>query len=237
MDVLLMGPQGSGKGTQAARLAPRLGLTLVATGQLFRDAIAAETELGRRIKAIYDRGELVPDDLTISLVEEKLDEIARARALGEGVRGALFDGYPRTRAQAEALDAALAARGGALCAVVRIDVPIETLVARLAGRRVCKRCGAVYHVEFNPPRRDGVCDVCGGEVAQREDDTPAAVRKRLDLYAAQTEPLLGYYQGRGLVVAVDGDQAIDAVTDEIERMVAAKWAGTAATAGRSRSTT
>lgn len=222
MNVILMGPQGSGKGTQAGRLGPRLGLTPVATGELFRAAIAAQTDLGRQIKEIYDRGELIPDGLTVGLVEEKLDEIDRERARGEAVRGALFDGFPRNREQAEALDAALGRRGETITAVVRIEVPLETLVARLAGRRVCKRCGAVYHVEFNPPAQDGVCDRCGGEVVQREDDTPAAVTKRLEIYFRETEPLLGYYQQRGLVAAVDGDRPIDEVTDEmvtvIERM-------------------
>ena len=187
----------------------------IATGELFRAAIAGGTELGRKIKGIYDRGELVPDDLTVQLVEEKLDEVRREQALGEAVRGALFDGFPRTRAQAEALDAALAERGAAVTAVIEIDVPMEVLVARLAGRRVCTRCGAVYHVEFNPPRRPGVCDRCGGEVVQREDDTPEAVRKRLELYFRETEPLLAYYRDRGLVAVVDGNRPIDVVTDDI----------------------
>ncbi|CAA9551133.1 MAG: Adenylate kinase [uncultured Thermomicrobiales bacterium] len=215
MNVILMGPQGSGKGTQAGRIGPRLGLTQVATGELFRAAIAARTGLGRRIKDLYDRGDLVPDDLTIGLVEEKLDEIDRERDLGEGVGGALFDGFPRNREQAKALDAALARREQAITAVVRIDVPLAMLVARLAGRRVCKRCGAVYHVEFNPPRADGVCDRCGGEVVQREDDTAEAVTKRLEIYFKQTEPLLAYYEERGLVAAVDGDRPIEAVTEAI----------------------
>ncbi len=210
-----MGPQGSGKGTQAERVGPRLGLILIATGELFRRAIKAETALGRRIKDVYDRGDLVPDELTVALVEEKLDELSRERSVGEGVRGALYDGFPRTRRQAEALDAVLARRGEAITAVVRLDVPRDQLVQRLTGRRVCARCGHVYHVEFNPPHRLGVCDVCGGELIQREDDTPAAVERRLDLYYAETAPLLDYYQARGLVTAVNGDQPIERVTDEI----------------------
>lgn len=219
MYVILMGPQGSGKGTQAGRLAPRLGLKLVATGDLFRGAIAAGTELGQRIKAGYDRGELVPDEVTVGLVEEKLDEITRERERGEGVGGALFDGFPRTCAQAEALDDLLGGRGEAISAVIRLQVPIETLVARLAGRRVCKRCGAVYHVEFNPPRRTGVCDRCGGEVAQRDDDQPGAIKKRLDLYFRETEPLLAYYQTGGRVAVVDGNRPIERVTDDIVRAI------------------
>ena len=220
MYVILMGPQGSGKGTQAGRLAPRLGLVPIATGELFRGAIAADTPLGRRIKDIYDRGELVPDDLTVRLVEEKLDEVARQQELGEAVRGALFDGFPRTRAQAEALDATLARRSATISVVIQIEVPFETLVARLAGRRVCKRCGAVYHVDFNPPSRPGVCDRCGGEVMQREDDRAEAVEKRLSLYFRETEPLLTYYRERGILAAVDGNQPIDVVTEDIARAVA-----------------
>ncbi|MDP9364678.1 MAG: adenylate kinase [Chloroflexota bacterium] len=231
MYVILMGPQGSGKGTQAGRLAPRLGLVPIATGDLFRSAIAAESTLGRQIKAIYDRGELVPDELTVGLVEEKLEEVARKRALGEGVRGALFDGFPRTQAQAEALDSLLERQGEAIAAVVKIDVPFDVLVERLAGRRVCRRCGAVYHVQFNPPSRDGVCDRCGGEVVQREDDTPAAVRKRLELYARETEPLIAYYRRRGLVADVDGDRPIDEVTDAVVAAVARLADGVAAPSG------
>ena len=220
MYVILMGPQGSGKGTQAARLAPRLGLALIATGELFRSAIAAKTPLGKEVKAIYDRGELVPDEITVGLVEEKLNDIGRERDLGEAVGGALFDGFPRNRSQAEALDAALAKRDAAINVVVQIEVPLETLIARLAGRRVCKRCGHVYHVEFNPPKRSGVCDVCGGEVVQREDDQPGPIKRRLDDYFAQTEPLLAYYRERGLVTRVNGNQPIERVTDEIVRAIA-----------------
>lgn len=228
MHVILMGPQGSGKGTQAARLAPRLGLVPIATGELFRSAIEAETDLGRRIKAIYDAGQLVPDDLTVALVEERLDEIGRRRALGEGVRGAIYDGFPRTRAQAEALDKALAARGEAVSIVVQIDVPVDKLIARLAGRRVCSGCGRVFHVEFNPPPMDGVCDVCGGELRQRADDTPEAVQRRLDLYFAETAPLLRYYDDRGLVVRLDGDRPIDELTEAIVAAIGARPSAPAA---------
>lgn len=220
MYVILMGPQGSGKGTQAGRLAPRLRLLPIATGELFRAAIAAETRLGRRIKEIYDRGELVPDELTVGLVEEKLDEVRRERRQGEAIRGALFDGFPRTRIQAETLDDVLARDGSSVSAVIKIDVPFEKLVARLAGRRVCKSCGAVYHVEFNPPKLDAVCDRCGGDVVQREDDTSEAVTKRLELYYRETEPLIAYYRDRGLLGEIDGDQTIDAVTEAIASVVA-----------------
>jgi len=219
MYVILMGAQGAGKGTQALRVAPRLGLVHVSTGDLFRAAIANSTPLGREVKSIYDRGELVPDDITTGLVVEKLAEIARQRRLGEGANGAVFDGFPRNRAQAEGLDAALALTGDAITTVVQIEVPLETLVARLAGRRVCTRCNAVYHVEFNPPRRAGICDRCGGEVVQREDDQPGPIKRRLDLYAQETEPLLAYYRDRGLLTTVSGNQPIERVTEEIVRVI------------------
>ncbi len=214
MNVILMGPQGAGKGTQTARVASRFKLAPVATGELFREAIGQGTILGEQIRGLYDRGELVPDDLTIGLVAQKLDAIARKRERGEAA-GAIFDGFPRTFEQAKSLDELLGKRGNAVTAVIRIDVPFESLVTRLAGRRVCQRCGAVYHVEFNPPRRDGLCDRCEGEVVQRADDTPEAVTNRLRLYFDLTAPLLAYYDGRGLVTGVNGDQAIDVVTEEI----------------------
>ncbi len=219
MHVILMGPQGSGKGTQAARLSPRLQLVLVATGDLFRRAISAETGLGRQIKAAYDRGELISDDLTVALVGEKLDEMSAERAVGTGIQGALYDGFPRTRAQADSLDGELHQRGEGISAVIQIIVPRQTLVDRLAGRRVCAKCGAVYHIEFNPPRVPGICDRCGGEVRQRQDDTPEAIEKRLDLYEQETAPLIAHYRERDLVTVVNGDQAIDVVTDEIERAI------------------
>ncbi len=215
MHVILMGPQGSGKGTQAERLGPRLGLVHTSTGDLFRAAIAAETALGRRIKDAYDRGELIADDITNGLVEERLDEIEHRRNQGEGVRGALFDGFPRNRVQAEALDAALMERRERIGAVVQLQVPTEVLITRLAGRRVCERCGAIYHVVTNPPTQPGVCDRCGGRVVQREDDTPAAIQRRLETYFEQTEPLLAYYRDQGLVLTVGADRPIEAVTDAI----------------------
>ena len=219
MHVILMGPQGSGKGTQAARLLPRLGLVSIATGELFRSAAKARTALGLRAKEIMDRGELVPDDVTIGLVEEKLDGLTELLGRDPAVRGALYDGFPRTLAQAQALDDALARRGGRVDAVVLLDVPRERLVERLAGRRVCANGGHVYHSIFNPPAVDGVCDVCGGPVVQRADDTPDAVRKRLETYFATTAPLLTFYRDRGLLRIVDGDGPIDEVTEEIVRVV------------------
>lgn len=224
LHVILMGPQGSGKGTQSARIRDRLNLASIATGELFRAAIKSESDLGRRIKAIYDRGELIPDDLTIALVEERLEQLDRERAAGARIEGALYDGFPRTEGQARALDAALARRGEAVTVVVAIDVPRQTLLERLAGRRVCANCGHVYNVVTDPPRQDGVCGVCGGAVVQRADDTPDAVEKRLDLYEVETAPLSDLYAERGLLAHVDGDRPIDEVTEEIIAAIVAQSA-------------
>ena len=215
MYVILMGPQGSGKGTQADRVAPRLRLEKIATGELFRASIASGSEVGRHVQAIYDRGELGPDALTLRLVEERLREIAERERLGTGIRGALFDGFPRTLPQAEGLDGLLGTQGAGVTAVVALEVPLAILVERLSGRLVCKACGATYHAVFNPPKVPGVCDVCGGELIQRADDTPEAVEKRLDLYFSQTAPLLDYYRERGLLATVDGNRPIEVVTEEI----------------------
>ena len=215
MHIILMGPQGSGKGTQSERLRTRLNLGSIATGELFRAAIKGGTELGQRIQAVYDRGELVPDELTIALVDERLDQLARERPRGAAVEGALYDGFPRTIAQADALTQILAARGEEVTAVIAIDVPRQKLVERLAGRRVCSGCGRVYNVLSDPPTVNGVCDFCGGQVIQRADDTPDAVAKRLDLYDIETAPLLDRYAEQGLVQRVDGHRAIDDVTESI----------------------
>jgi len=215
MHVILMGPQGAGKGTQAERVRSRLKLASIATGELFRSAIKEGTPLGRQIQAVYDRGELVPDDLTVALVEERLDALARDRAAGVRVDGALYDGFPRTIAQADALRRALQARDEELTAVIAIDVPRKTLIERLAGRRVCSNCGRVYNVVSDPPMVDAICDACGGEVIQRADDTSEAVTKRLDLYDAETAPLVDRYANEGLVVHVDGDRPIEEVTESI----------------------
>jgi adenylate kinase len=215
MHIILMGPQGSGKGTQSERVRSRLRLGSIATGELFRAAIQGGTELGRRIQAVYERGELVPDELTIALVEERLDQLAGERSQGAAIQGALYDGFPRTVAQAGALGQTLAHRVDEVTAVIAIDVPRQKLIERLAGRRVCSVCGRVYNVHFDPPAVDDVCDVCDGQLIQRADDTPEAVAKRLDLYDIETAPLLARYEEQGLVERVDGDRAIPDVTEAI----------------------
>jgi adenylate kinase len=220
VNIILMGAQGSGKGTQAAILGPRLRLEKVATGDLFRAAIAEGNELGTQVEAILEAGELVPDALTNAIVRARLQEIARRKAEGE-LSGALFDGFPRTAGQAEALDAILDEQGDRIDAVVEIQVPREELIERLAGRRVCPVCGAVYHLVADPPRVQGTCDREGATLIQRDDDTPDAIRRRLALYDEQTRPLLSYYEQRGLVTRVDGNQPIEVVTEAIVDAIAA----------------
>jgi adenylate kinase len=224
MHVILMGPQGSGKGTQSERVRARLNLGSIATGELFRAAIKGGTALGRKIQAVYDRGELVPDDLTVALVEERLDQLGQERSRGARIDGALYDGFPRTIAQADALSRALGARGEDLTAVIAIDVPRETLIERLAGRRVCSGCGRVYNILSDPPAVDGVCNVCGGGVIQRADDTPEAVAKRLDLYEQETAPLVDRYEAQGLVERVDGNRPIADVTESIVAAIQSRMA-------------
>ena len=223
VNIILMGAQGSGKGTQAAIIGPKLGLEKVAPGDLFRAAIAEETELGKQIKVIYDRGDLIPDELTNAIVRERLEMIAQRRETGE-LNGALFDGFPRTAGQAEALDEILAEQQDRVDAVVEIQVPRERLIERLSGRRVCPVCGAVYHLEADPPRIQGQCDNEGATLIQREDDTPEAIRRRLEIYDEQTAPLLNYYDTKGVLTRVDGDQAIESVTEAIMAAVPRKEA-------------
>jgi adenylate kinase len=209
--VVFVGPQGAGKGTQAARVADRLGLIHLATGDLFRELMASDSPLAAEVRSYYDAGNLVPDELTARVLFDALD----SRAASGDVTGALIDGFPRNEAQADVLDQQIAERGETLAAVVHIAVPRDVLMERLTGRLTCKNCGRTYHIKFNPPSREGVCDVCGGELYVRSDDTEEAVERRLEIYFAQTEPLLARWRDRGIVRDVDGNQPIDAVTAEI----------------------
>jgi adenylate kinase len=210
--IVLLGPPASGKGTQAVRLREALDLPHVASGDLFRENLKNETELGLKAKAYMDHGVLVPDDVTIAMV---MDRLSRP----DCVNGALLDGFPRTIAQAEALDQELAAQGHKISIVPNIVVPDEVLVERVSGRRLCRLCGEAYHVHFNPPQQPGVCDTDGGELYQRDDDRPETVRKRLQVYWEQTSPLIGYYRHQGLLVEVNGDQPIDAVAADLRAAV------------------
>jgi adenylate kinase len=210
--IVLLGPPASGKGTQAAELREALKLPHVASGDLFRENLKNETELGLKAKGYMDRGELVPDDITIAMV---MDRLSRP----DCAHGALLDGFPRTIAQAEALDGALAAQGHKISLVPNIVVPDEVLVERVSGRRLCRVCGEPYHVLFNQPQQPGICDYDGGELYQRDDDKPETVRKRLKVYWEQTSPLIDYYRQQSVLVDVNGDQSIDAVQAELRAAV------------------
>ncbi len=211
--IVLIGAPGAGKGTQAARLREFLNLPHVASGDLFRENLKNQTELGLKAKAYMDRGELVPDDVTIAMVMERLSR-------PDCANGVLLDGFPRTIAQAEALDRALDATGRKISVVPYIAVPDEALVERLSGRWLCRTCGESYHTLFNPPRRAGACDKDGGELYQRDDDKPETVRNRLKVYWQQTSPLIDYYRHRSVLVEVNGDQDIDAVEADLKAAVA-----------------
>jgi adenylate kinase len=214
MRLVLLGPPGAGKGTQARWLVEHYGIPQLSTGDMLREAVARGSEVGRQAKAVMERGELVSDSIINAIVAERI-------AQPDCARGFVLDGYPRTLAQAEALDAMLAARGQKLDAVIEIRVDVEALVERIAGRFACAKCGAGYHDRFKRPKLEGVCDVCGStEFTRRNDDNPEAVRTRLQAYEAQTAPLLPYYRARGLLRTVDGMAPIEAVTAAIGRVLA-----------------
>jgi adenylate kinase len=215
MNLILLGPPGAGKGTQAARLVEHHGMRQLSTGDMLRAAVAAQTPVGLKAKAIMDAGELVSDEIVSALID---DELA---AMGEGV-GAIFDGYPRTAAQAEQLDAILEKNGRKLDRVIEISVDEDELVRRIVGRFTCASCGTGYHDEFQQPRAAGVCDKCGGtEFKRRKDDNEATVRTRMAEYRAKTAPILPLYEARGLVSRVDGMAPIDRVTAAIEDLLTA----------------
>jgi adenylate kinase len=209
----LLGPPGAGKGTQAQRLRDDFDLPYYSTGDILREAIASESELGKQVKEIVDSGELVPDDLIGAVVEEKLNS-------GEADDGFLLDGFPRTIGQAEMLEQALAKLGRRLTAALLIDAPDEEVVRRLSGRRTCVKGGHVYHVEFDPPKREGVCDQDGSRLVQRDDDKPETVEKRLEVYHEQTEPLIQWYSDRGLLRRFDGTRTPEEVHSHVRATLA-----------------
>jgi adenylate kinase len=215
MRLVLLGPPGAGKGTQAERITAKYDIPHLSTGVMLREAVAANTEVGRQAKAIMDAGRLVPDEVMNRLVA---DHIAQPDA----ARGFVLDGFPRTVAQAEALDGLLEQRGERLDAVLELAVDDDALVDRISGRYACAKCGASYHDRFRQPKTDGVCDVCGSrEFVRRADDTAETVRARLNAYHAQTAPLLPYYRDKGLLAAVDGMAEIEDVSSEILDTIAA----------------
>lgn len=204
MYIVLLGPPGAGKGTQAKLLAQRMGLAYIASGDLFRQHQEKGTPLGLQAKEYMEQGDLVPDEITTAMVKEEL------ASLGQGP-GCVLDGYPRNLAQARALDQVLAEQGKTLDRVLSLTVPEEELVRRLSGRLICRRCQASYHAEFSPPKMPGRCDICGGELYQRKDDSPEVVRQRIQVYAAQTQPLIRYYGDRGKLAEVAGVGDIEEV--------------------------
>jgi adenylate kinase len=214
MKLMLLGPPGAGKGTQAQRLERAHGLVQLSTGDMLRATIASGSELGEKVKGIVESGALVPDDIIVSMIAERIEQ-------PDCARGFILDGFPRTVGQAEALDAMLAEKGTALDRVVEMSVEPDVLVRRISGRYACAKCGAGYHDEFQKPAKEGVCDRCGStEFSRRADDNAETVRKRLDAYEEQTAPLLPYYREKGLLRSVDAMAPIDEVTREIEDVIA-----------------
>jgi len=208
MNIVFMGPPGAGKGTQAERIVSRFGIPHISTGDAFRQAMQEGTPLGLKAKEYVSQGLLVPDEITNGIVRERL-------AQPDCARGFLLDGFPRTLAQAETLDEILAGIGRSIDHVVYLKVDRDLLFIRLTGRRICKACGEIYHTKFRPPQKEGVCDKCGGELMQRADDSEEKVGTRLDEYFTKTEPVLKYYDAKGLLREVDGERDIDEVTAQI----------------------
>ena len=215
MNLVLFGPPGSGKGTQAERLRDGMQLRHISTGDLLRDAVAKGTELGRTVQGILASGQLVSDDLVLALMRDAIVAVGRDGAL----KGWLLDGFPRTLGQADGLDRLLEELGQKIGAIVVLDVRREAVVERLSGRRTCTQCKAVYHVQANPPAAEGRCDRCGGTLVQREDDRPETIARRLDVYRAQTQPIIAHYRGRVAIHEIDGELPVDEVTRSIERVL------------------
>jgi adenylate kinase len=212
MNLVLMGLPGAGKGTQAERIVDKYGIPHISTGDMFRAAIKEGTELGLKAKSFMDKGELVPDEVTIGIVRERL-------AKDDCKKGFLLDGFPRTVPQAEALEELLKELNRNIDYVINIDVNKDILMERLTGRRICKNCGSTYHLVFNPPREEGVCDKCGGELYQRADDNPETVENRLEVNIKQQQPLLDFYEKKGYLRNINGQQDIDQVFSDIQDLL------------------
>ena len=212
MHILLMGPPGAGKGTQAAELVKAFQIPHISTGDMFRAAIKEGTEMGKQAKSYIDKGQLVPDEVTIGIVRDRLGQ-------DDCKKGFILDGFPRTVEQADALTGILKDLGLSLTRVLNINVPASDLIERAVGRRICKKGGATYHTKFNPPKKEGICDECGSELFQRADDNAETMKNRLSVYEASTKPLIDYYKKAGLYTEVDGRQAIDKVTADLIKVL------------------
>ena len=214
MKIIMLGAPGAGKGTQAKKIAEKYGIPHISTGDIFRANIKGGTELGMKAKTFMDQGKLVPDEITIGMLMDRIkaDDCAK---------GYVLDGFPRTIPQAESLTAALSARGEAIDYAINVDVPDENIITRMGGRRACLSCGATYHVQFNPPKAEGVCDVCGSALVLRDDDKPETVKNRLSVYHEQTQPLIDYYQKAGVLKEVDGTQELNRVCADIVEILGA----------------
>ena len=208
MNIILMGLPGAGKGTQASEIVKKFPIPHISTGDMFRKAIKDETDLGKEAKSYMDRGELVPDEVTVGIVKERISE-------DDAKKGFLLDGFPRTIDQAEALNSIMAELDRNIDAVINIEVPEVELMNRLTGRRICENCGTTYHLVFNPPKVDGICDIDGGKLYQREDDNPETVSNRLSVNVKQSKPILEYYDEKGVLKNIDGAKDIDEVTKDV----------------------
>lgn len=212
MRIVMLGAPGAGKGTQAIKIADTYGIPHVSTGDIFRANIKAGTELGKKAKSYMDQGGLVPDEVTIGMLMDRIHE-------NDCRNGYVLDGFPRTIPQAESLTKALAADGQKVDYAVNVDVPDENIISRMGGRRACLNCGATYHVTFNPPKQEGICDLCGSKLVLRSDDQPETVKNRLDVYHKQTQPLIDYYRKEGVLKEVDGTQDMDKVFADIRAIL------------------
>jgi len=214
MKIIMLGAPGAGKGTQAKMIADKYGVPHISTGDIFRANIKEGTELGKKAKTYMDQGLLVPDELVVDLVVDRVKN-------PDCEKGYVLDGFPRTIPQAECLDKALAEMNDSMDYAINIDVPDENIITRMGGRRACVGCGATYHVVNIPPKKEGICDRCGGELILRDDDKPETVKKRLDVYHEQTQPLIDYYTKKGIIKDVDGTQQMDDVFNAIVKILGA----------------
>lgn len=212
MKLIMLGAPGAGKGTQAKMIAQKYGIPHISTGDIFRANIKGGTELGKKAKSYMDQGLLVPDEITISMLMDRIQE-------NDCTGGYVLDGFPRTIPQAESLTKALKEMGEAVDYAVNVDVPDEAIITRMSGRRACVNCGATYHIVYNPPKKEGICDICGEELVLRDDDKPETVKKRLAVYHDQTQPLIEYYKGQGALAEVDGTQNLEQVFQDITKVL------------------